>query len=88
MLTCHLLKRLRRRTKYHSSICQKPTFSGVYTYFDLDAYKIGMIYRLVEKYFRIGSKWTMFHSHLILLRETFQKMVIQKTSLIDVLGCL
>ena len=88
MLTCHLLKRLRRRTKYHSSICRKPTFSGVYTYFDLDAYKIGMIYRLVEKYFRMGSKWTMFHSHLTLLRETFQKMVIQETSLIDVLGCL
>ena len=38
-----------------------------------DTYKVGMIYTLVNRCFRICSSWSMFHQQLILLREIFQK---------------
>ena len=38
-----------------------------------DTYKIGMIYTLVDRCFRICSSWSMFHQQLIPLREIFQK---------------
>ena len=50
--------------------------SGICTHFDSflpDAYKIGMIYTLVNRCFRICSGWSMFRQQLILLREIFQK---------------
>ena len=62
--------------KLITSAYRKPTFSGVCTNFDsllLDAYKIGMIYALVNRCFRICSSWSMFHQQLILLRQIFQK---------------
>ena len=62
--------------KFITSIYRKPTFSGVYTHFDSftpDTYKIGMIYTLVNRCFRICSSWSMFHQQFILLREIFQK---------------
>ena len=51
-------------------------FSGVYTHFDSflpDTYKIGMIYALVDRCFRISSSWSMFLQQWIFLREIFQK---------------
>ena len=62
--------------KFITSVYRKPTFSGVYFHFDSflsDTYKIGMIYTLVNRCFRICSSWSMFHQQLILLREIFQK---------------
>ena len=59
-----------------TSVYQKPTFSGVYTNFDSflpDTYKIGMIYTLANRCFRICSSWSMFHQQLIFLREIFKK---------------
>ena len=62
--------------KFITSAYRKPTFTGVYTHFDSfipDTYKIGMIYTLVNRCFRICSSWSMFHQQLILLRQIFQK---------------
>ena len=67
---------IREQGKFVISVCWKPTFSGVYTHFDSflpDTYKIGMIYTLANRCFRICSSWSMFHQQLILLREIFQK---------------
>ena len=67
---------IREQGKFVTSVYRKPTFSGVYTHFDSflpDTYKIGMIYTLANRCFRICSSWSMFHQQLILLREIFQK---------------
>ena len=65
-----------QKLKFTTSVYRKPTFSGVYTHFDSflpDTYKIGMIYTLANRCFRICSSWSMFHQQLILLREIFKK---------------
>ena len=74
---------IREQGKFITSVYRKPTFSGVCTHFDSflpDAFKIGMIYTLVNRCVRICSSWSMFHQH-------FRKMTIQKTLLIDALSC-
>ena len=51
---------IREKGKFVTSACCKPTFSGVYTHFDSflpDTYKIGMIYILINRCFRICSSW-------------------------------
>ena len=83
MLTCHNNKIsfldvnvIRKQGKFIRSVYRKPTFSGVYTPFDSfipNTYKIGMIYTLVNRCFRISSSWSMFYQQLTLLREIFQK---------------
>ena len=67
---------IREQGEFITSVYRKPTFSGVYTHFDSflpDTYKIGMIYTLANRCFRICSSWSMFHQQLILLREIFKK---------------
>ena len=67
---------IREQGKFITNVYRKPSFCGVYTHFDSfisDTYKIGMIYTLVNRCFRICSNWSMFHQQLILLREIFQK---------------
>ena len=57
--------------KFITSVYRKPTFSGLYAHFDSfipDTSKIGMIYTLVKRCFRICSSWSIFHQPLILLR--------------------
>ena len=52
-----------------TSVYRKPTFSGVYTHFDSllpSTYKIGMIYTLVFRCFRIWSDWNKFHKKILL----------------------
>ena len=47
---------IREQGKFITSVYRKPTFSGVYTHFDSfipDTYKIGMVYALVNRCFRI-----------------------------------
>ena len=49
---------IREQGEFITSVYRKPTFSGVYTHFDSflsDTYKIGMIYTLANRYFRICS---------------------------------
>ena len=72
---------IRQQRKFITSVYQEPTFSGVYIHFDNflpDTYKIGMIYTLVNKCFRICSSWSMFHQQLILLREIFLEKWLSK----------
>ena len=67
---------IREQGKFITSVYRKPTFSGVNTHFDSflpDTYKIGMIYTLINRCFRICSSWSMFHQQLIFLREIIQK---------------
>ena len=67
---------IREQSKFIASVYRKPTFSGVYTHFESflpDTYKISVIYTLVNRYFQICSRWSMFHQQLILSREIFQK---------------
>ena len=62
--------------KFITSVYRKSTFSGVCTHFDSllpDTYKIGIIYTLVNRCFRICSSWSMFRQQLILSREIFEK---------------
>ena len=49
---------IREQSKFITSVYRKPTFSGVYTHLHLDSflsdtYKIGVIYNLVNRCFRI-----------------------------------
>ena len=64
------------QNKFITSVHQKPTITGVCTHFDSflpDTYKIGMIYTLVNRCFRMRCSWPMLHQQLILLREICQK---------------
>ena len=59
-----------------TSVYRKPTFSGVYKHFDSflpSTYKIGMIYTLVFRCFRICSYWNKFHKEIIFLKDIFLK---------------
>ena len=59
-----------------TSVYRKHTFSGVCTHFDSflpSTYKIGMIYTLVFRYFRICSDWNKFHKEIIFLKDIFLK---------------
>ena len=67
---------IREQGKFITSVYQKPTFSGVHTHFHgflPDTYKVGMIYTLANRCFRIYSSWSVFHQQLILLTEIFQR---------------
>ena len=80
---------IREQCKFITSVYQKPTFSGVYIHFDSflpDIYKIGMIYTLVNRCLRICCSWSIFHHELILLREIFLGLKLQK-SIEGVLNC-
>ena len=57
-----------------TSIYQKPTFSGVYTHLiAIFLTPTKLIYTLINRCFWICSNWSMPHSQLTLLGETFQK---------------
>ena len=61
---------------FTTSVYRKPTFSGVYTYFDSflpSTYKFGSVYTLAYKCFSIFSSWTKLHNELVCLKETFLK---------------
>ena len=67
---------IREQGKFTTTIYRKPTFSGVYSNFESflsSVYKLGMVYTLVYRCFRICSNWAQFHSELIYLKGIFQK---------------
>ena len=57
--------------KFVTTVYRKPTFSGVYTHFDI--YKFSIIYTLVSFCFSICSNWTNFHNELVFLKDMFLK---------------
>ena len=61
---------------FTTSVYHKPTFSGIYTYFDSflpSTYKFGSVYTLVYNCLPISSSCTKFHIELICLKEIFLK---------------
>ena len=66
----------REKGKFATAVYRKPTFSGVYTYFESflpTIYKFGMVYTLANRCFKIYSDWTKFHEELSFLRQVFLK---------------
>ena len=70
------VKVIRKRDKFTTYVSWKPPSSGVYTHFNVffsSTCKTSMIYTLLNRYFRVCSNWSMFHSKLTLLKQMFQK---------------
>ena len=66
----------RQQGKFVTTGHRKPTFSSVYTHFDSflpEVYKVGMIYNLAYRCFKICSDWTKFHDELNFLKHVFLK---------------
>ena len=66
----------RQQGKFVTSVYRIPTFSGVYTHFDSflpEVYKVGMIYTLAYRCFKICSDWGKFHEELNFLKQVFLK---------------
>ena len=66
----------RKGNKFATTVCPKPTFSGVDNHFDNflpTTYKFSMIYNLVFRCFSICSNWTNFHNELVFLKDIFFK---------------
>ena len=67
---------IREQSKFTTTIYRQPTFSGVYSNFESflpSVYKLGIVYTLIYRYFRICSNQTQFHTELIFLKGIFQK---------------
>ena len=67
---------IRERGKFSTTIYRKPTFSGVYSNFERflpSAYKFGMVYTLVYRFFRICENWKKLHSELTFLKNISRK---------------
>ena len=68
----------RERNKFATIVYRKPTFSGVYMYFDSflpTTYKFGIIYALVFSCFSICSNQNNFHNELVYMKDIFLKNV-------------
>ena len=66
----------RQQGKFVTTFYRKPTFSGVYTHFDSflpEVYKVGMIYTLAYRCFKICAAWTKFREELNFLKHVFLK---------------
>ena len=65
------LKVIHEQGKFTITSYRKPSFSGVYSNFEIflpSVYKFGMVYTLVNRCFRICSSWTQFYTELIFLK--------------------
>ena len=66
---------IREKDKFTTSVYRKPTFSGIYTHFDNflpSSNKIGVLYTLLFRCFRICSDWTNFHLELVKSLDVFK----------------
>ena len=64
------------RNKFTTTVCRKPTLSGVYTHSDSflpTTYKFSLIYTLAFRCSSIYSNWTNFHNELIFLKDILLK---------------
>ena len=67
---------VKSESTFVTTVYRKPTSSGVYTHFDSflpEVYKVGMIYTLAYRCFKICSDWTKFHEELNFLKHVFLK---------------
>ena len=61
-----------RSNGFSTSVCRKPSFTGLFTNFDSFipiSYKRGLVYTLVNRYFKICSSYHLFHSELLNLKK-------------------
>ena len=68
-------KLLRLNKRFVTSIFRKATFSGVFTNYDSfisDTYKIGLVHKLLFRFFKIVSSMENFHIKVELLRSIFK----------------
>ena len=66
---------IREKDKFTTSVYRKPTFSRIYTHFDSflpSSNKIGLLYTLLYRYFRICSDWTKFQLEVVKLTDVFK----------------
>ena len=64
------------KRKIVTAVYRKPTLSVVYTYFESflpRIYKLGMVYTLAYRCFKICSDWNKFHEELSFLKQVFLK---------------
>ena len=64
----------REKEKFVTTVYRKPTFSSVYTHFEIflpTIYKFGIVYTLAHRCFKICSDWTKFHEELSFLKQAF-----------------
>ena len=57
---------------FTTSVYRKPIFSGVYTHFDNflpSTYKVGTVYTLVYRCFRICSSWSKLHNNYFIYKK-------------------
>ena len=63
---------IHEKDRFITSVYGKPTFSGIYTHFDIflpSSNKMGLLHTLC---FRICSDWTKFHLELVKLTDNFK----------------
>ena len=66
---------IREQGKFTTSVYHKPTFRGIYTYFNSflpSSYKIGLTHTLLYRCFWICSGWSRFHLELVKLMDVFK----------------
>ena len=66
----------REKGKFVTTAYRNPTFIGVYTHFEsflLTVYKLGMVYILASRCFKICADWTKFHEELSFFKQVFLK---------------
>ena len=66
----------RQNNQLKTSVYRKPTFSGVFTRYESyidQSYKKSLIFTLLSRCYSIFSDYTLFHSEVEKLRETFKK---------------
>ena len=66
----------RQQGKFVITVYRKPTIGGLYTNFDSFlsmVYKVGMIYTLAYRCFKIYFDWTKFHEEVNFLKHVFLK---------------
>ena len=70
------MHRLLVKIIFTTSVCRKPTFSGVCTHFDSFLqfnYKFGTVYILAYRFYQICSNCTKLHTEFVCLKEFFLK---------------
>ena len=66
----------RQQDKFLTIVYRKPTFSGLYTHlqsFLPMVFKVGMMYTLAYRCFKICSDWIKFHEELIFMKQVLLK---------------
>ena len=70
------IKTVTKNNKFTTSVCCKPTFSGVFTNFKSfipNWYKYTLIFTLLHRAFKLCSNFELFHEEIENLKNIFRK---------------